>query len=492
MSEQRNIKLFKNSTLGVGGSVYFIGIGGIGMSALARYFKSRGAVVTGYDKAITPLIRELEAEGIDVHFEEDINMIPKDVDLVVYTPAIPASHRELVYYKENNYTVVKRSDVLQWITENSYDICVGGTHGKTTVTTMIAHLLRDSDYGCNAFLGGISANYQTNFWSSDNNVDVIEADEYDRSFLKLSPDVAVITAMDADHLDIYGSVEELENAFVEFSRKLKENGCLITKCGLRRSQDLNAPTHYTYAYDNEAADVYADEIEVVNGTYKYNVISRDWKLNGIELHMGGLHNIENSIAAITVAKYLKVDDDKIKRAIKNFKGVRRRFEYVLGGPNIPFHLGKSEGFANTIKIKSEAGKGVGGAGHILIDDYAHHPAEIKALLSGVKSLYDDEVTVIFQPHLFSRTNDFADEFANSLDMADQVIILPVYPAREIPMEGVTSNLILDKMQLPQRQVLDKNAMLDWVKLYKPKLLVMCGAGDIDALVQPVKEILMQQ
>jgi UDP-N-acetylmuramate--alanine ligase len=462
MSVQKNIKLFKNSPLGVGGSVYFIGIGGIGMSALARYFKSRGATVSGYDRSITPLIRELEAEGIDVHFDEDINMIPKDADVVVYTPAIPAGHEELLYYKENNYTVVKRSDVLQWITESSYNICVGGTHGKTTVTTMIAHLLRDSGYGCNAFLGGISANYKTNFWSNKNNVAVIEADEYDRSFLKLSPDVEVITAMDADHLDIYGSVAELENAFVDFSKKIKSNGCLVSKCGLRRSKDLNASTHYTYAYDNEAADVYARDIEVVNGSYKYNVVNKDWNLKDVELHMGGLHNIENSIAAITIAKYLNIDDDKIKKAIKNFKGVHRRFEYVL---------------------KNER--------HILIDDYAHHPAEIKALLSGVKSLYDDELTVIFQPHLYSRTNDFADEFAHSLDMADQVVLLPIYPAREVPMEGVTSELVLNKMQLPQKQILDKNAMLDWVRLYKPKLLVMCGAGDIDALVEPVKNILMQ-
>lgn len=453
-------------------TVYFIGVGGIGMSALARYFKSRGAVVTGYDKAITPLIRELEAEGIDVHFEENVDMIPKDVDVVVYTPAIPAGHKELLYYKENNYTVVKRSDVLQWITESSYGICVGGTHGKTTVTTMIAHMLRDSGYGCNAFLGGISANYKTNFWSSNNNVDVIEADEYDRSFLKLFPDVAVITAMDADHLDIYGTVGELEEAFIAFSKKIKENGCLISKCGMRRSKDLTAPTHYTYAYDNEAADVYAANIEVVNGSYKYNVVCKDWRLDDVELHMGGLHNIENSLAAITVCKYLKIDDDKIKKALKNFKGVRRRFEYVLGGPNpSPLERGRGE--------------------VVLIDDYAHHPAEIKALLSSIKSLYDDELTVIFQPHLYSRTNDFADEFAHNLDMADQVILLPIYPAREVPVEGVTSQLILDKMQLPQKQILDKNAMLDWVKLYKPKLLVMCGAGDIDALVQQVKEILMQ-
>ena len=468
MNAPQKIQQFISSPLGNGDGVvvYFIGIGGIGMSALARYFNSRGATVTGYDRGITPLIRELEAEGIDVHFEEDLGMIPKNVDVVIYTPAIPADHKELLYYQENNYTVVKRSDVLQWITESSYDICVGGTHGKTTVTTMIAHLLRDSGYGCNAFLGGISANYQTNFWSSDNKVDVIEADEYDRSFLKLSPDIAVITAMDADHLDIYGTIEEVENAFIAFTKRIHKDGCLISKCGLKRSDDLKAGTHYTYSYDNTEADVYADDIKVVDGVYKYNVISKAWKLDDVELHMGGLHNIENSLAAITVCKYLKIDDDKIKKAVKNFKGVKRRFEYILGGPNS------------------------GSEGSVLIDDYGHHPAEVRAALTGVRSLFpEDKLTVVFQPHLYSRTNDFADDFAQSLDIADEVILLPIYPAREVPMEGVTSQLILDKMQLPQKQVLDKNAMLDWMKLYKPQLVIMLGAGDIDALVQPVKEIL---
>ncbi|SFQ53157.1 UDP-N-acetylmuramate--L-alanine ligase [Parafilimonas terrae] len=463
MNAPQKIKQFINSPSGNVGDVvvYFIGIGGIGMSALARYFKTKGAMVTGYDRTVTPLTQQLEAEDIDVHFEEDINMIPKNADVVVYTPAIPSTHKELVYYKENNYTVVKRSDVLQWITESSYDICVGGTHGKTTVTTMIAHMLRDSGYGCNAFLGGIAANYQTNFWSSDNNVDVIEADEYDRSFLKLSPDIAVITAMDADHLDIYGTLEEVENAFVAFTKRIHKDGCLISKYGLNRSEDLTAATHYTYCYDNKEADVYADDIKVEDGAYKYNVISKDWELYDVELHMGGLHNIENSLAAITVCKYLEIDDSKIKKALKNFKGIHRRFEYALKNNK-----------------------------HVLIDDYGHHPAEVKAALTGVRSLFPEEkITVIFQPHLFSRTNDFADEFAKSLDIADEVVLLPIYPAREKPMEGVTSQLILDKMQLPQKQLLDKNAMLDWVKLYKPQLVIMLGAGDIDALVQPVKKIL---
>ena len=466
MKEQKDIRQMINSRSGVGGfvglSIYFIGIGGIGMSALARYFKNRGATVSGYDRSITPLTRELETEGVDVHFDEDVDVIPKDADVVVYTPAVPEDHKELAYYRDNNYTVAKRSDVLQWITEGTYNICVGGTHGKTTITTMIAHVLRDSGYGCNAFLGGISANYQTNFWPAENDVMVVEADEYDRSFLKLKPNVAVITAMDPDHLDIYGTHEEVMNAFIAFSKKIKAGGCLVSKCGLERSEELTAETHFTYSYDSADADVYATNIEAVQGSYTYDVQSEEWRLPHVELHMGGSHNIENSVAAITVAKYLRIDDDKIKKAIANFKGVKRRFEYVLKNDK-----------------------------HILIDDYAHHPAELKALLSGVKNLYDEECTVIFQPHLYSRTNDLAPEFARSLDLADQVILLPIYPARELPMEGVTSEIILNEMTLPQKQILAKNAMLDWVRLYKPKLLVMCGAGDIDALVEPVKEILTE-
>lgn len=441
--------------------VYFIGIGGIGMSALARYFVSLGKEVSGYDRTRTVLTAELEAIGIEIHYEENIDLAPKDVDVVVYTPAIPANHQELVYYRENGYKVVKRSDVLQWITEASFNVCIGGTHGKTTITAMTAHLLRDTGYGCNAFLGGISANYGTNFWSSERNVCVVEADEYDRSFLKLVPDVAVVTAMDPDHLDIYGTPQAVEDAFVQFANRVKKGGCLISKYGLSRTAELKADHHYTYSFDNTNADVYAAGVKVENGSYRYDVIHKDWQLKNVVLHMGGLHNIENSIAAITVAKYLNIDDDKIKTAVANFKGVKRRFEYVL---------------------KSKA--------HTIIDDYAHHPEELKALISGVRSLFvDKKCTVIFQPHLYSRTNDLAKEFAQSLDMADEVIMLPIYPARELPMPGVESELILDNMQLPQKQVLTKEVMLDWVKLHKPELVVMCGAGDIDTLLQQVKKIL---
>ncbi|MCX6205178.1 MAG: UDP-N-acetylmuramate--L-alanine ligase [Bacteroidetes bacterium] len=441
--------------------IYFIGIGGIGMSALARYFKSRGAVVQGYDKTSTVLTRTLEASGIEIHYEERVDLIPKDVDVVVYTPAIPAHQTELVYYRNNNYIVVKRSDVLQWITEGSFNICIGGTHGKTTVTTMIAHLLRHSGYGCNAFLGGIAANYQTNFWSSERNVVVVEADEYDRSFLKLVPDIAVITSMDPDHLDIYGTATAVEDAFVQFSQKVKTGGCIVNKYGMARGSELKAAHQYSYDYKNSGAAVHAENIETNNGSYRFDAVSAEWKVKGIELHMGGLHNIENAIAAITVAKYLSISDDKIKAAVADFKGVKRRFEYIL---------------------KNEK--------HILIDDYAHHPEELRALISGVRSLFADrKLVLVFQPHLFSRTNDLAKEFAESLDLADEVILLPIYPARELPMEGVTSDMLLKKMKLTNKQILEKPAMQEWMAEHQPALVVMAGAGDIDALVLPVKELL---
>jgi UDP-N-acetylmuramate--alanine ligase len=442
-------------------NIYFIGIGGIGMSALARYFKSRGATVSGYDRTSTPLTNELEAAGISIHYNEDVNAIPKEADAIVYTPAIPVNHRELVYYKEHNYTVVKRSDVLQWITANSFNICVAGTHGKTTITTMIAHLLRDSEYGCNAFLGGISANYQTNFWSSPNNVVVVEADEYDRSFLKLLPDVAIISAMDPDHLDIYGTAEAMEDAFLQFSQKVKEGGCIVAKYDMKKVGELKAGTVYTYSYNDKEADVYADNIRVENGSYKYDVIHANWQLKDLELHMGGLHNIENSLAAITVTKHLGIEDEKIKNGVANFKGVKRRFEYVINNK------------------------------HILIDDYAHHPEELRALIIGIRSLYGSQkCTVIFQPHLFSRTKDFAKEFAESLSLADEVILLPIYPARELPIPGVTSELIFHQINISNKRILSKEIMLKVVAAEQPNLLVMCGAGDIDALVQPVKNILL--
>ena len=461
--DTKHIEVVSRTPLRGAGGLYFIGIGGIGMSAIARYYHSLGVHVSGYDKTQTPLTKALEEAGMDIHYEENLDLIPKEVSLVVYTPAVPANHKELVFYKDNGYKVVKRSDVLQMITESSFNICVGGTHGKTTVSTMIAHLLRDTGYGCNAFLGGISANYNTNFWSSDRNVCVVEADEYDRSFLKLVPDVAVITSMDPDHRDIYGTPEEVENAFIQFTQKLKPGGTLISKYGLKRGDELKAKKHFTYSLDEASADVYAANIRTHNGSYSFDVIAKQWVLNDVVLHMGGLHNIENMVAAITVSKHLLIEDEKIKRAVENFKGVRRRFEY---------------------RLKNER--------YILIDDYAHHPEELKPLIKGVRSLFDQRLVIVFQPHLFSRTNDLANEFAEALDLADEVILLPIYPAREVPVEGVTSELIFNKMALANKHILSKAELKNWVKNNKPALLVMAGAGDIDAMVEPVKEILEQQ
>lgn len=326
--DEKNIDMLPGSHSGAGG-LYFIGIGGIGMSAIARYFLSKGVKVSGYDKTETALTKVLTSEGAVISYTDSVDEVPKDVDMVVYTPAIPSTHAGLKYYRENGYNVVKRSDVLKIITESSFNICVAGTHGKTTISTMIAHLLKHTGYGCNAFLGGISSNYGTNFWSSEKNVCVIEADEYDRSFLKLSPDVAVVTAIDADHLDIYGTAEELENAFIQFSQRLKPGGFLLTKHGLSRSKDFSAAKHLTYHLNDNNADVYATNIKVQNGSYHFDVVAKDWKVENILINMGGLHNLENAVAAISIAKHLDIDDEKIKSAVSDFKGIKRRFEYIL-------------------------------------------------------------------------------------------------------------------------------------------------------------------
>ena len=441
--------------------VYFIGIGGIGMSALARFFHSQGKNVSGYDKTESDLTKELVEEGISVHYEEDEKMIPKDAGLVVYTPAVPKEHRELVFYQKNNYPVLKRSEVLGMITSGSFNICVAGTHGKTTISTMIAHILRHSGYGCNAFLGGISVNYGTNFWSNQNNVCVVEADEYDRSFLKLNPDVAVITAMDPDHLDIYGTEVAMQNAFIEFTDKVKEDGLLLSKYGLHRGKDFKSNHRQTYSLQNDEADVYGAAIKLRHGSYEFDVMMKDFMLDNVQLNIGGMHNVENSIAAIGVANYLGISSDKIKNAVADFMGVKRRFEYIIKTNEMVF-----------------------------IDDYAHHPEELKALITGAKALFaDKKCTIIFQPHLYSRTRDLANDFASVLDLADGIILLPIYPARELPIKGVTSQMILDKMENQNKKLMTKEEMKSWVKKNKPALLVTAGAGDIDREVEALKKIL---
>ncbi|RYZ52807.1 MAG: UDP-N-acetylmuramate--L-alanine ligase [Chitinophagaceae bacterium] len=456
--------------------VYFVGIGGIGMSALARYFRSLGVQVSGYDKTETALTKELVKEGISIHYAEDVNAIPKEVALVVYTPAMPKEHAELVYYQQHGYPVVKRSDVLQGISNHSFNICIGGTHGKTTVTTMTAHLLRHSGYGCNAFLGGIASNYGTNFWSSENNVSVIEADEYDRSFLKLSPDIGVITAMDADHLDIYGDEKTLQDTYVAFGSKVKEGGLLIGKFGLARLKETGVARRRSYSLQNDAADIFAANIKIDDGGYRFDVHLKDKIIEGCSLRIGGMHNVENAVAAIAVADALEIDSEKIKAALADFKGVKRRFEYSIPPKKI-----SGSTFVQPV----------------LVDDYAHHPEELRALLSSVRTLFPQRVvTVIFQPHLYSRTRDFADGFSSVLSLADRVILLPIYPAREQPIEGVTSEMLLQGVEREDKQVLSKEEMLAWMEKHAQNLdkefgevIVMAGAGDIDALVEPVRTLL---
>lgn len=441
--------------------IYFVGAGGIGMSALARFFREQGTVVTGYDRTESELTKQLVREGVDIHYTDDVKLLDKEAELVVYTPAIPANHAELNWYRDNGYPVYKRSDVLQWITEAMFAVTVAGTHGKTTISSMIGYLLRETQYGANAFLGGIAVNYNSNYWSSDNNTAVIEADEYDRSFLKLRPDIAVLTAMDADHLDIYGTVEEMEAAFIQYTKNIKPGGTLLVKHGLHRSADMQGQNTITYSLQNNAADVYATGITQREGGYVFDVIGKGWIINGLNLAIGGMHNVENAVAAIAVTQLLDINIHLVKQALPGFKGVKRRFEYVVKNDKV-----------------------------VYIDDYAHHPEELAALIKSAKHLFKDrKCTIAFQPHLFTRTRDLAEGFAHALDMADEVILLDIYPARELPIEGVTTQLIADKMNNPAHTILSKEGLLQYVGNAPLDLFITAGAGDIDQLVNPIKEIL---
>ena len=471
MTDQQNhINAFiKEVSLGeaTGKRVYFLGIGGIGMSAIARYFKSRGVVVSGYDKTETALTLKLSEEGFGVHYEDDINLIDQEASLFVYTPAIPKNHKGYNYLIENGFPVYKRSEVLGMIINQSYNICVAGTHGKTTTSSMIAHVLRDSDFGCNAFLGGITSNYNTNFWTNEKNVCVAEADEYDRSFLKLTPDVAVITSIDPDHLDIYETAENFVDAFISFSQKVKPGGLLISKFGLNKANGFESENQLTYSVDDNKADCFAFNIMHKNGSYFFDVQIKDQCVKGFSLHMGGMHNLENAIAAISVAKHLGISDEKIIHAVANFKGVKRRFEYIVHTPDV-----------------------------IMIDDYAHHPQELSALIQGAKGLFaDKKCTLIFQPHLFTRTRDFAEGFASVLNMADEVFLLPIYPARELPIEGVNSEMIAGLMNNPKVKCCSKTEIVAIVKQKfeagEIDMLITAGAGDIDTLVEPLKNTLIK-
>jgi UDP-N-acetylmuramate--alanine ligase len=442
-------------------SIYFLGIGGIGMSALARYFKSLGADVSGYDKTKTALTDELEKEGITVTFDDELNQYPKQVDLVVYTPAIPKDHIGLNFYRDNNYELRKRSEVLGIISADRFTIAVAGSHGKTTVSSMIAHVLTHSGFGCSAFLGGIAVNYNSNYIQGTNDVVVIEADEFDRSFHRLSPDMAVITAVDTDHLDIYGSKEKIDEAFIEFTYKISEEGFLVVKQGQSINDNLPVLDKAFYSLHDTEADVYCSKYWVVDGGYLFNVNYFGTEIKSIRLNVGGFHNIENAIAAICIAKELKITDEHIKAALASFSGIKRRFEKVMETERVVF-----------------------------IDDYAHHPEEIRVFLESVREIYPKKkITAIFQPHLFSRTKDLAAEFAEQLSKADEVILLDIYPARELPQEGVTSELISNRLTCPEKSLIKKENLLEMVRHKNFEVVVTIGAGDIDKYLSPIAEIL---
>ncbi len=439
-------------------SIYFVGIGGIGMSALARYFNAIGVRVGGYDKTETELTKKLVEEDVFIHFDDTILSIPeqfKDTNaLIVYTPAIPSSSKILEFYKQNGNVVLKRSEVLGMITVDNFAVAVAGTHGKTTTSSMIAHVLKNSGMGCNAFLGGIATNYHSNLiLDKAAKIAVVEADEYDRSFLTLSPNIAVVTSTDADHLDIYGGHDLLLQSFKEFVNKIPYDGWLIMKDGL----SLQHKNLITYGFE-ESANVKAKSVKVVNGNYVFDVQTSSHTYENIQVGLPGRHNLENALATIAVCELLEVSKEEIIKALACFKGVKRRFERIISNSDLTY-----------------------------IDDYAHHPKELEMCITSVKELYPNKkVTGIFQPHLFSRTRDFAEGFAKSLDLLDDVILMNIYPARELPVEGVDSKMLKNLMQNQSVKIVADDKVVDEVKSKNIEVLLTLGAGDIDRLVEPLK------
>ena len=447
-------------------NVYFVGIGGIGMSAIARYFKSLGKNVAGYDKVSKPLTDELEKEGIKIHFEDDIKNIPpeflnKEITLVIYTPAIPKDYKELNYLISNGFEIKKRSEVLGLLTKTNFSLAVSGTHGKTTISTMLAHLLRQSRIGGNAFLGGISKNYKTNLLvDPESKYMVVEADEFDRSFLHLYPKMAVISAVDADHLDIYKNRESVVDSFRQFAGQIQPGGTLLIKKGIDftppKRDDLKV---YTYSI-KEKADFTAQNIRLENGLYTFDFIGAIEKIKNLKLGVPGLLNVENAVAAIAMALLAGVKDDEIFNSLDKFKGIQRRFDIQINTENL-----------------------------VYIDDYAHHPEELKAAITSAKQLFKNKkITGVFQPHLYSRTKDFALEFAQSLDLLDEIILLDIYPAREEPIPGVTSEIIFKNIKNKHKTRCSKDELLNILKSKKPKVLMTMGAGDIDEFIEPIKRL----
>ena len=445
--------------------IYFLGIGGIGMSAIARYYKFKGYPVAGYDRTPSDLTHELEKEGIDVHYEDDIDFIPKDVEstLVVYTPAIPETLGEFVYVKEHNYTLIKRSRMLGELSQGQTCLAVAGTHGKTTTSTMVAHILNTGHNGCSAFLGGISKNYGTNLLMSQTPTLVAEADEFDRSFLQLSPAIAVITAMDADHLDIYGTHEEYCKAFRQFAAKV--TGKLVIKKGLPVGEADTGARIFSYSYDDTSADFHAENITNDElGHYTFDLVHPKGRICGIRTGVPGWVNVENSIAAGAVCLLHGVSPEGIRKGIGTFQGVRRRLDVHINEPGLTY-----------------------------IDDYAHHPKELASAISSIKNMFPGrKLTAIFQPHLFTRTRDFAADFAAALSLADKLILLDIYPAREEPIPGVTSEIIFDKVTCPEKVLLAKEELLEYVGKEDVDILATFGAGNIDRFIRPLVELLSER
>jgi UDP-N-acetylmuramate--alanine ligase len=447
-------------------NIYFLGIGGIGMSALARYFKAKGNRVAGYDRTPTRLTEQLAGEGIEIHFEDSADLIPPEFrsvndTMVILTPAIPTDHHELAFFRENQFHILKRSEVLGHITRNYKTIAVAGTHGKTTVSTMIAHIMAQSGTGCNAFLGGISKNFNSNLvLHPHSNWAVTEADEYDRSFLRLFPYFGVVTAMDPDHLDIYNSINFLHEAFNMFIGQIDRKGYLLIKHGLKPDK-LKVPSKvYTYSL-NDTSDFRADKIHLKNGRYHFDLQCKEFTIQDLSIDHPGLVNVENAVAAASVAALLGIDHQKIRHALGSFSGIQRRFDYQIKTKDI-----------------------------VYIDDYAHHPKEIEATLHSVRELYPDKkITGIFQPHLFSRTRDLAEGFAKSLSLLDRLILLDIYPAREAAIEGVSSELIYRDVDIRDKIMCNKDQLLETLQHLKIEVLVTLGAGDIDKYVIPIKQLL---
>lgn len=444
--------------------IYFIGIGGIGMSALARYFRLHGAEVYGYDRTATDLTRALEAEGMQIHYDDDVAQIPENVDLVVFTPAVPKDHRELNWFQEHNYPIKKRSEVLGLISEAKRCIAIAGTHGKTTTTTMAAWLLRASGVDATAFLGGISANFDNNFVEGASDWVVVEADEYDRSFLQLHPEIAIINSIDADHLDIYGSAEAVVESYEQFIRQLKPGGKLIYRHGLpleKVADELRAAGRQVFTFGIEEGDYEAFDVRVEDGQMAFGLRSTIINFSHLRLDYPGRHNVLNATAAIAATLSAGGFSPELPAALAGFRGVKRRFEFIVRLPDL-----------------------------VYIDDYAHHPAELEAAISAARMLYPDrKITGVFQPHLFTRTRDFVQDFAIALDQLDECILLEIYPAREEPVPGVTSATIADRMKNLNVTMTTKSGLLNILKTKELEVLMTMGAGDVDTMIEPIKELL---